>query len=240
MCSLSWRVFEDHLCVVFNRDELHSRSRALQPQLFNSAQADYLMPKDPDGNGSWIAANEHGLVITLLNNYQGQLKPQSDELMSRGLLVKQAAKKKTIEQIAELMAGLELAQIQPFTLCVLSRNQQRMWQYDGIESQLTMQILPEHVFSSGDPLARESINLRHQYVKREVVDSVQQLLDFHQHHLDNPHHKGRFGLCMHREEGGTQSMCHVSVYSNETQFHYYDGPPCQTADYSEHIIKLKA
>lgn len=50
-----------------NRDELRRRAIALPPQIFQQAAVRYAMPVDPLGCGSWIAANEYGLVATLLN-----------------------------------------------------------------------------------------------------------------------------------------------------------------------------
>ena len=53
------------LRVVCNRDELTTRTPALPPTLWTAGPRRVLMPIDPHSGGTWIAANDAGLVFVL-------------------------------------------------------------------------------------------------------------------------------------------------------------------------------
>src|SRR6478672_3947680 len=55
------------LRVVFNRDELRSRPEALPPVVRKFGARTAVMPIDPQSDGTWIAANDAGLIFALLN-----------------------------------------------------------------------------------------------------------------------------------------------------------------------------
>ncbi|MCV6603730.1 MAG: NRDE family protein, partial [Porticoccaceae bacterium] len=84
MCTLSWIQHQDSYSLVFNRDELNSRQRALPPALKTALDGSrYLSPTDTDAGGSWLQVNEHGLTACLLNYYAADTAP-SDDVHSRG------------------------------------------------------------------------------------------------------------------------------------------------------------
>src|SRR5512141_2725081 len=55
------------LRIVFNRDERHTRQPGLPPELVACGSRLALMPRDRDGGGTWIAANDAGVGFALLN-----------------------------------------------------------------------------------------------------------------------------------------------------------------------------
>jgi hypothetical protein len=67
MCTVTLLPMGDHLRVMANRDERHDRPRAHPPLISRAGGALALMPIDPQGGGTWIAATSAGLVFALLN-----------------------------------------------------------------------------------------------------------------------------------------------------------------------------
>ncbi len=87
MCTLSWWVAETERGVLFNRDELRTRSRGEAPRVieFPNGQT-VLMPRDPDAGGTWLGVNHSGLIVALLNNYPFHTQRKVGQV-SRGQLV---------------------------------------------------------------------------------------------------------------------------------------------------------
>ncbi|GIC75472.1 NRDE family protein [Moritella sp. F3] len=116
MCTVSWLLANDGYQVFFNRDEQKGRALAHAPKYFNDRGVKYLMPVDPVGGGSWIAMNQAGLSICLLNYYQQ--KPPGKELISRGLLVKSLVSNTSLTKIRSALNKLPLQRYAAFTLLV--------------------------------------------------------------------------------------------------------------------------
>ncbi|GAA6173401.1 hypothetical protein NBRC116592_30710 [Colwellia sp. KU-HH00111] len=70
MCTLAYLLHENGYEIFFNRDEQRARSPAILPAFYSSINA--IFPVDPQGKGTWIAVNQQGLTLALLNNYQAQ------------------------------------------------------------------------------------------------------------------------------------------------------------------------
>lgn len=229
MCSLNWREFDDHIGLVFTRDEAIHRPKALPPQRFSKAGVEYLMPVDPVGQGSWIAVNNAGFTVFLLNDYQGVLKPNSSDLQSRGQLIRAVAQCNTIEAIKGVVEAWSLERSQPFVLGVLHQDKQRrgMVHYSGTETQLVWQPLPQQLYSSGDPEVNDIIRARTAYVDQQQVGSLEDLIRLHQSHKPLVNDDFIYSLCMHREVAESQSITVVSMTKGEVEMRYFAGSPCQ-------------
>ncbi len=116
MCTVSWLLANDGYQVFFNRDEQKGRALAYSPKYFNERGIKYLMPVDPVGGGTWIAINQAGLSICLLNYYQKNT-PRRD-LISRGLLVKSLVSHTSLTKIRYALSKLPLQRYAAFTLLV--------------------------------------------------------------------------------------------------------------------------
>jgi hypothetical protein len=111
--------------LVFNRDERRTRAHALPPAIHTLHGRHVLMPTDPDGGGTWLAANSAGLMFALLNltrtvspgtSATGQ-RPSARR--SRGQVITSLASCTTIDDA--VVAGRSLApdDFLPFRLIVL-------------------------------------------------------------------------------------------------------------------------
>ncbi len=51
----------------FNRDEQHTRPIAQPPKVEVHGNQKVILPREPDGGGTWIAVSDAGLAFALLN-----------------------------------------------------------------------------------------------------------------------------------------------------------------------------
>jgi hypothetical protein len=74
-----------------------------------------LAPQDPQGGGTWIAANSAGLVFVLLNAHPTTVPPPS-ALRSRGLVIPSLADAATLEEVAFRIDDVPATQFAPCRL----------------------------------------------------------------------------------------------------------------------------
>ncbi|MFP4260643.1 MAG: NRDE family protein [Opitutales bacterium] len=99
MCSISWQFHPEGYDLFFTRDEQRSRASAEPPSIHETDQAiRYLAPIDPQGGGTWIFVNEHGLSAALLNACElNDAAPPLEAPQSRGQLLRALAAADTVE-----------------------------------------------------------------------------------------------------------------------------------------------
>lgn len=242
MCSFSWRDFGDHIGVAFNRDERKTRAKAHIPKKFGIKSKQYIMPIDPDAGGTWISVNQAGFVFALLNNYQGKVKPESDDLNSRGEIVKTLSLCENLKQIQLVKEQLQLAKYQPFSLVIISKQFKSMWEYDGLTEQLVTSELPNHYFSSAHPEAPRVLAERLVTANAWSIDCEDDLLQLHRSHVPNNaesiEEDRTFSICMHHSKGHTQSLTYVRLEDSKAVMKYWDGQPCETNLFSEISLSL--
>ncbi|MBI4909752.1 MAG: hypothetical protein HY820_39405, partial [Acidobacteria bacterium] len=64
---MSWLHDTDGYQVLCNRDEKKTRRKALPPVVNTRQGVRYIAPADGDHGGTWIAVNDRGLTLCLLN-----------------------------------------------------------------------------------------------------------------------------------------------------------------------------
>lgn len=123
MCTLSWWIDETERGIVFNRDELRTRSRGAPPRLIEDPeQQTILIPQDPDAGGTWMGVNASGLTVALLNNYPFQ-SPGRPGQRSRGQLVVNLLKRaRSADHGIQLLEQMDLSIYQGFLLFLLGRD----------------------------------------------------------------------------------------------------------------------
>jgi hypothetical protein len=117
--------------VVCNRDELRQRPPAMPPEwrtIHDAApgSADQngraVWPTDLAAGGTWFAASERGLVLSLLNYNPdfGLRLPAEDLAVSRGLVIPSVIEGGDAEAASARVATLELERFAPFRLVAMS------------------------------------------------------------------------------------------------------------------------
>jgi hypothetical protein len=109
------------LRVVCNRDELLTRAAALPPTTWAAGARQAVMPIDPRSGGTWVAANDAGLVFVLLNTHDG-LTVRTGEV-SRGTIVPALVSCGTISLAVAQMQRFDAARFAPFQLLILDRDE---------------------------------------------------------------------------------------------------------------------
>jgi hypothetical protein len=116
MCTVTWSHDHAGYTVWFNRDEQRTRPPAQPPHLHHVQGVAFLSPRDPQGGGTWLAVNQFGLTVGLLNYYAAGLHARSATPRSRGLLVRDLAPSSSLPDLWTRVAGLELEHYPPFVL----------------------------------------------------------------------------------------------------------------------------
>src|SRR5215469_7400630 len=154
MCTVSW-IHEDSGYQLFcNRDEMLTRRPASKAQLLTRGGTRFLAPIDGAFGGTWIAVNEFGLSLALVNRGPGSLAQ-----LSRGLLVMNLIVAPTLMDVTERFATIILSAIAPFTLLALAPGlPAALFSWDGRERAVVMEAdsyMPL-ISSSVDPEGCES------------------------------------------------------------------------------------
>lgn len=84
MCTVTVIARPGGFRLVTNRDELRTRGMASAPEVARLDGVRVVLPRDPDGGGSWVGANESGLALTVLNRF---VEPVEKRPKSRGQLL---------------------------------------------------------------------------------------------------------------------------------------------------------
>ena len=231
MCTVSWFRTSLGYVLACNRDERHTRKPAEGPRLSKLGEVSYIAPVDGDHGGSWIAVNQFGLSLCLLNRY---LQPTAnvDAFVSRGLLLTQLIDSETAGAVRKILSSISLSSYRPFTLLSLDRRSELVFDWTG--STLTQRFDSE---SSAPIISSSFVDPRViEYRRQEFLNLVaaagqvdaEVLNSFHCSHQPE---RGPYSVCMHRDEAGTKSRSIVTVNTAMVHFAYQAGPPCEGAEF---------
>lgn len=108
---------------VCNRDESRERTASLPPA-WRTLDSDIraIWPTDAAAGGTWIAAAESGILLSLLNYNPAPAvgptacSPASKGLVSRGLIIPELIRHESVEEIASALQAMELSDFAAFRL----------------------------------------------------------------------------------------------------------------------------
>lgn len=231
MCTASWLREEAGYTVFFNRDELRSRPEARPPRLSRRHGVSFVAPQDAEAGGTWLAANEWGVTIGLLNLYRAEGGPSvpgsGGDFVSRGLLMVDLADCASAAEMTNRLEAEDLFRYRPFTLfCLDATGGERVVDWSGTElsSRTSGDLLPLISSSLVDREARrERRRLFDRYRAGGPLTAVR-LLEFHRSHEPE---KGPLSPCMHRPEAATVSLSVVEVRAGEVRMLYGGGAACE-------------
>jgi len=109
--------------LAFNRDEKRDRPAGQPPVCRTIGGRGVLMPIDPVSGGTWIAANELGLALALMNrnpqargDWDSGTADAEVASASRGIIVPQLVPAADIGEVTTRMNEIDLTRFAPFTL----------------------------------------------------------------------------------------------------------------------------
>lgn len=211
-----------------NRDESPLRAPALPPQLRRFELRSALLPIDPLSDGTWIAVNDAGLMMTLLNRYPGQQRtPRDPTAPSRGTIIPRLLHCGDLASARDL--ALDMAH-QPFNAFGLILTDgvaltEIVRTAEGLQVVDTPHLQTPLIFTSsglGDEIVgapRRALFL--QWFEKQAPSA--ELQDrFHRHSWpDRPH----ISVCMRRPEARTVSYTAIEIAGGRALMTYRQGPP---------------
>lgn len=225
MCTVSWLPGPDGYALCFNRDERRTRSPAAPPAEREALGVKYLAPLDGDFGGTWLAVNEFGLSLGLLNRYGPGGHTTSAAPVSRGLLVLDLIVHRTAKDVLTALEGRDLAVFAPFSLVVVEPGQGvRLGCWDGTTLCAATHRSPGFILTSSSVTEPEvAVARRAAFAALETV-TEQALIDLHRSHLPE---RGRCSICMHRHGAQTQSFSLVRVGESTIHLIHTPDAPCR-------------
>jgi len=234
MCTVSWLRHSDGYVLLCNRDERHTRQPALGPRINQRAGVSFIAPADGDHGGSWIAVNQFGLTLCLLNRYGDEPVNESDKYISRGLLLIKLIHCATAANVRSRIESTNLAEFRPFTLAMISLAEHPLvLDWTGRELRVRFELESHAPLTSSSKEREIGISRREQFqqllatvVDQEPSQMTDLLWRFHGSHLPE---RGPMSVCMHRAEAATVSLSAVNVGRKSIEFVYQPGSPCREA-----------
>jgi transport and Golgi organization protein 2 len=225
MCTLSWLPNPGGYSLFFNRDESRLRGPEVPVAVHRWDEVSIVAPLDSDQGGTWIAANEFGVTVAVLNRYGPEMARMTART-SRGQLVRSLATRSNLDLVRKRLLATTLQEYQPFTLATTAPDSPvYLLEWDGVRLEERAVELPGLVaISSGYSKEAET-------ARRETLSQIQgggpltpEVLEaFHRSHLPV---RGPLSPCMHRDEAETRSFSRVDVTPDLVEIRHVLGSPC--------------
>lgn len=141
MCSITVVPRNDGFRCLCNRDERVSRTAAVPPQHHEIGSTSAVFPIDPEGGGTWFGCNDAGLVLALLNRTvslpagpAGLAEPTGAELRSRGVLLPELLRYRSVSDVCQAASGLLSPRFAPLRLVAVHAGVVGVVTWDGLSS----------------------------------------------------------------------------------------------------------
>lgn len=238
MCTLSViPIANSGIRVAVNRDESPLRPAAAPPRIERFGERQAILPRDALAGGTWVAASDAGLVMTLLNATGGAgVSP----LITRGAIIPSLLDAPSLAAVVDRAQRIDFTHYAPFRLVVMDQNEAVELGLDG--AQLTvrerLQIDRPRIYTSSG-LGDEVVGVPRRALFAEFFDggdvtSASQD-EFHRHRW--PGHEG-ISVSLLRAEARTVSQTFVEIDSAAVTLTYHAAPPDQTAPLVNFSIPL--
>jgi hypothetical protein len=235
MCTASWLRDETGYHLLFNRDEKLTRKQATEPRLATKAGIRFLAPVDGDFGGTWIAVNEFGVTVCLLNgaNLTGQ-QAVAVRSKSRGLLIPDLVTAASAVAACELVGAMDLCLFDSFTLIALDPvcpsalvewNGSRTIFIPSGDSNIPL------TSSSFDPERVRQVR-RLEFARLAGSREQPELSKLFEYHRSHGPACGAYSPCMHRSDAETKSFSYIHVTQSNARFFYTGAAPCKIVSHS--------
>ena len=239
MCTVTFLTRRTGYCLAMNRDEKRTRPEGLPPAQRTIAGHAVIYPSEP-GGGTWIALNDGGSCLALINWYSVAERVKRDGL-SRGEVIPSVAAACAWKSVDAGLKSLPLRRINPFRLVAAFPASREIFEWRWDLKQLVRKShrwrLQQWVSSGLDePRAQQ---VRGGTFKRVQSQSTVGGLDWMRRlHRSHSPQKGPFSTCMHREDAATVSYTEVAVLGKRASMRHIRGPPCNRSEVLSHNLRV--
>jgi hypothetical protein len=214
MCTVSWLHSDNKYILISNRDEKTTRSEAIPPAIRVSSGVRFLSPLDAAFGGTWIALNERGLSLALLNGVGSR-----GGTVSRGHVITSIAHAGCLTEAESLIRAITLERFAPFILLTLSGAGAAIFRWTG------KALLSEFECPARGLLTSSSFDDDGVRAARErVFERASFPEPFHRSHAGG---KNARSVCMHRPDAKTVSLTRIDVGLAGSFMSYQPGSPCE-------------
>jgi hypothetical protein len=243
MCTLTIVTGNDEYIMAMNRDEKIVRGAGLPPEIYEVDGTRAVYPSDRNG-GTWVATNEYGVALALLNWNDIATHSRDAKRRSRGHVIPALIDSRSLSDMHDVFSVSNFAGMMPFRLVGIFPSDHEMWEWRWDSAQLECLVHEwesRHWFSSSlsDERAESSRGAACRTARHEPdAGSVRWLRRLQASHAGGP---GPFSLCVHREDVKTLSYTEVVLSSESVRMCHFLGSPCtmNPADTTEIEIDRK-
>ena len=223
MCTLTYIPNPKEIIITSNRDEHISRGNSSFPITKSINNKNIYFPQDPKAGGTWIAADDNGIITVLLNGAFKKHKHSPPYRLSRGIILLDSFEYANLEAFSKQYV---LDQIEPFTMVqfqIKTRNVCEMrWDGESTHYKNLDSSIP-HIWSSTSLYSTEvRLERRHwfsEWIQNGNLDP-QKMLEFHQFGGKGNTYNG---ITMHRDNGvQTVSITQLHGYENGLDFIHHN------------------
>src|SRR5271170_2669356 len=130
MCTVTFSPRKTGYALAMNRDEQLKRAAGLPParKILNGCA---LLCPSESGGGTWIAVNQHGVSLALINWYSVAARVRGDSV-SRGEIINAAGATDSPEDVDDILNNYPLRKTNPFRLIGIfpAGREISEWQWD--------------------------------------------------------------------------------------------------------------
>jgi len=241
VCTVSFIARRRGYLLAMNRDERLTRVPGLPPKFRQSKMKRIVCPSEP-GGGTWIALNETGVTLALINWYSITARVGANAI-SRGQVVVAAGHAGDPAEVEAALEKSPLARTNPFRLIGIfpSSGEIVEWRWNLRQLvRLDHKWRTQQWISSGfdEPGAqRERSAAFRKAWRQKSAGGLAWLRRLHRSHSPA---KGPFSTCMHRADAATVGSTEVAVSTRLGTIRHHDGPPCRQGHCSIRRLTLRA
>ena len=228
MCTVTIIPHGNGIRMACNRDESRKRPAALPPRVVTVGQRQALMPIDPQSGGTWIAVNDAGLILTLLNAYSSPRDPDMPTpRISRGTIIPRLLEAETLAEAFDRTRELHADDYGAFRLVMADKSS---FAEIHANAGLLVRTPPSRIdgpllFTSsglGDDLVGPPRRALFEEFFVAGKDWIAQQDAYHRHSWADRRH---LSVCMQRPEARTVSLTIVELDKGDVKMVYYRNDP---------------
>ena len=226
MCTLTVVTGNDTYLMAMNRDEKIARGAGLPPEIHEFDGTRVIYPSDGNG-GTWLATNEYGIALALLNWNDIAPYTAAAKKRSRGRVIPALIDSRSLSDLHEVFGVSNFRGMMPFRLIGVFPSEEEIWEWRWDSVRLDFRV---HAWEARHWFSSSLSDERAESVRGAACRAACYQLDTSSapwlRRLHASHVGGPFSLCVHREDVKTLSYTEVMVKSGSVNMCHFRGSPC--------------